>query len=58
MALLLRKETNQVYVEVGPWTFESRPVETGYEQEQEVVVQTGLAVGERVVVKGGVLLND
>jgi cobalt-zinc-cadmium efflux system membrane fusion protein len=39
-------------------TFKAVPVEVGFEQGDVAVVQSGLKVGDRVVVKGGVLLND
>ena len=57
-ALVLRDDTNQVYVEVAPWTFEAVPVETGFQRGDETVIQSGLKVGDRVIIKGGVLLND
>jgi cobalt-zinc-cadmium efflux system membrane fusion protein len=56
-ALVLRDEADCVFVEVEPWVFEPRQVETSQEGE-EAIVGRGLKVGERVVVKGGVLLND
>ncbi len=57
-ALMLRSETDQVFVEVAPWVFEARPVEIAFQQGNEAIVARGLKAGERVVVKGGVLLND
>jgi cobalt-zinc-cadmium efflux system membrane fusion protein len=57
-ALVLKDDANQVFVEVAPWTFESVPVEISFQQGDEAVAQSGLRVGNRVVVKGGVLLND
>lgn len=57
-ALILKNDTDQVFVEVEPWTFEARRVETGIEQGDQTIVQEGLKAGDRVVVKGGVLLND
>jgi cobalt-zinc-cadmium efflux system membrane fusion protein len=57
-ALMLRNETDQVFVEVAPWVFEARPVEVAFQQGNEAIVARGLKAGERVVVKGGVLLND
>jgi cobalt-zinc-cadmium efflux system membrane fusion protein len=39
-------------------TFKAVPVAVGFEQGDEAVVQSGLKAGDRVVVKGGVLLND
>jgi cobalt-zinc-cadmium efflux system membrane fusion protein len=57
-ALMLKSETDQVFVEVAPWTFEARSVEVGFQQDDQAIVTGGLIAGERVVVKGGVLLND
>jgi cobalt-zinc-cadmium efflux system membrane fusion protein len=57
-ALVLKEETDRVFVEVAPWTFEPRPVEVGFQQNDQAVVERGLKAGERIVVKGGVLLND
>ena len=57
-ALILRDEKSQVFVEVAPWTFEARPVDIGFQQGGEVAVRHGLAAGDRIVVRGGVLLND
>jgi len=57
-AVILKNETDQVFVEVAPWTYEARPVEVGFQQGDRSIVQRGLKPGERVVVKGGVLLND
>jgi membrane fusion protein, heavy metal efflux system len=57
-ALVLKNETDQVFVEVAPWTFEARPVEVDFQQGDQAIVAQGLKAGERIVVKGGVLLND
>jgi cobalt-zinc-cadmium efflux system membrane fusion protein len=57
-ALILRGETDQVFVEVAPWVFQARPVEVAFQQGDEAIVARGVKAGERVVVKGGVLLND
>src|SRR5712692_9905682 len=57
-ALVLKNETERVFVEVAPWTFEARPIEVGFQQGDQAVVEHGLKAGERIVVKGGVLLND
>jgi len=57
-ALLLKHATDRVFVEVSPWTFEPRAVEVGFQQGDQAVVEHGLKAGERIVVKGGVLLND
>jgi cobalt-zinc-cadmium efflux system membrane fusion protein len=57
-ALVLKDDANQVFVEVAPWTFEERPVEIRFQQGDMAVVQSGVKAGDRVIVKGGVLLND
>jgi cobalt-zinc-cadmium efflux system membrane fusion protein len=57
-ALVLKDETDRVFAEVAPWTFEPRPVEVGFQQGDQVILEHGLQPGERIVVKGGVLLND
>jgi cobalt-zinc-cadmium efflux system membrane fusion protein len=47
-----------VFVEVAPWQFERRLLELGTQINDKVEVRSGLKVGERVVVKGGIILND
>jgi membrane fusion protein, heavy metal efflux system len=57
-ALILRNESDQVFVEIEPWVFEARPIDVAFQQGDDAIVARGLKAGERVVVKGGVLLND
>jgi len=57
-ALVMKNEGDRVFVEVAPWTFVPRPVEVNYQQGNSAIIKSGLAAGERAVVKGGVLLND
>jgi cobalt-zinc-cadmium efflux system membrane fusion protein len=57
-ALFLRDDASQVFVEVSPWTFESRRVDVGFQQGDEAAIRNGLSAGDRVVTRGGVLLND
>ncbi|AMO94588.1 efflux transporter, RND family, MFP subunit [Collimonas fungivorans] len=57
-ALLMNNENTTVFVEVAPWTFVRRTIETGNQEDGSIRIQSGLQVGERVVTKGGVLLND
>jgi membrane fusion protein, heavy metal efflux system len=57
-ALVLKDDVNQVFVETAPWTFEARSVDIGFQQGGEAVLTSGVNVGDRVVVKGGVLLGD
>lgn len=57
-ALVLKDDLNEVYVETAPWTFEARAVDIGFQQGDEAMLSKGVKPGERVVVKGGVLLGD
>lgn len=57
-ALLMNNDSTTVFVEQAPWTFVRKTVELGREDGEMVRIVSGLAAGERVVVKGGVLLND
>ncbi|MEG3085572.1 efflux RND transporter periplasmic adaptor subunit [Sphingomonas sp. PB2P12] len=57
-ALLLHDDATTVYVEVSPWTFIRRVVETGAEQGGRTTITGGLISGQRVIAKGGVLLDD
>ncbi|WP_199100110.1 efflux RND transporter periplasmic adaptor subunit [Dyella sp. ASV21] len=57
-ALLMNNDSTTVFVEVSPWTFERRKVELSYDESADARVLKGLNAGDRVIVKGGVLLND
>ncbi|GAB2580236.1 efflux RND transporter periplasmic adaptor subunit [Dyella jejuensis] len=57
-ALLMNNDSTSVFVEISPWTFERRTVEPGYDETQGTRILHGLRPGDRVIVKGGVLLND
>lgn len=57
-ALVLKNDADAVFVEVSPWTFEARPVETASQQGGDILLARGAAPGERIIVRGGVLLND
>ena len=57
-ALLMDNDSTTVFVEVAPWTFERRTVELSYDEGTGVRVLQGLKAGDRVVVAGGVLLDD
>lgn len=57
-ALVLKNETDQVFVEVEPWVFEERPVEVAFQEGNQAVIKSGLKPGDRVVMRGGILLND
>ena len=57
-ALLMNNDSTSVFVEVDPWTFVRRTVELGSEDGGQVRVRSGVQAGERIVIRGGVLLND
>lgn len=57
-ALLLKDDVTQVYIETAPWTFEARTVDVAFQQGDEALLAGGVKAGERIVVKGGVLLGD
>ena len=57
-ALVLKDDLNEVFVETAPWTFEARAVDVGFQQGDQVVLTSGVKIGERIVVKDGVLLGD
>jgi membrane fusion protein, heavy metal efflux system len=57
-ALLMTNDNTSVFVEVASWAFERRNVEIAYQDGANAAIKSGLEPGERVVVKGGVRLND
>jgi cobalt-zinc-cadmium efflux system membrane fusion protein len=57
-ALLMSNDRTSIFVEVAPWTFERRDVETDYQEGDTAVIKTSLNPGQRVIVRGGVVLND
>jgi membrane fusion protein, heavy metal efflux system len=57
-ALLMNNDNISVFVEVSPWKFERRTVDLSYDESAGTRVLKGLKAGDRVIVKGGVLLND
>jgi cobalt-zinc-cadmium efflux system membrane fusion protein len=57
-ALLMTNDKTSVFVEVASWAFERRDVEIAYQEDAAAAIKSGLAPGERVVVKGAVRLND
>jgi cobalt-zinc-cadmium efflux system membrane fusion protein len=57
-ALLMNNDSVTVLIEVRPWVFQRRAVQLGDETDKEARVLSGLTAGDRIVVKGGVLLND
>jgi len=57
-ALLMNNDSVTVFVEVKPNVFVRRTVEIGTEDEQHVQILSGLNPNDRIVIQGGVLLND
>lgn len=57
-ALLMNNDRTSVFVGVAPWTFERRTVEPQIDEGASVAIRAGVAAGDPVVVKGGILLND
>src|SRR6202044_2223600 len=57
-ALLMNNDRTSVFVATAPWTFERRTVDLQLEEGSSVAIRSGVAAGEQVVVKGGILLND
>ena len=57
-ALVLKDDLSQVFVETAPWIFQARTVDIAFQQGDQVFLAGGVKAGERIVVKGGVLLGD
>ncbi|MGA7809284.1 efflux RND transporter periplasmic adaptor subunit [Bradyrhizobium sp.] len=57
-ALVMNNDSTSVFIEVAPWAFERRNVEISHQEGQDAVIKSGLNDGDRVVVRGGVRLND
>lgn len=57
-ALLMTNDRTSVFVEVADWAFERRAVEIASQDDATAAIKSGLRAGERVIVKGGVRVND
>lgn len=57
-ALLMNNDRTSVFVATAPWTFERRNVDAQLEEGESVAIRSGIKPGERVLVKGAILLND
>jgi cobalt-zinc-cadmium efflux system membrane fusion protein len=55
-ALVTEGDERSVFVEESPGRYVKRPVETGGEADGAVLIRSGLTEGERVVVRGGLLI--
>jgi membrane fusion protein, heavy metal efflux system len=56
-AVVQLRDSTYVYAEVAPWTFEARPVAIGAQQGDRTVIHSGVAKGNRIVVRGALLLQ-
>ncbi|MDE2579730.1 MAG: efflux RND transporter periplasmic adaptor subunit [Hyphomicrobiales bacterium] len=57
-ALFMNNDETSVFVETQPWTFKRRVVEVGPDEKGRAPILKGLSAGDRIVVRGGILLND
>ncbi len=57
-ALLMNNDNVTVFVETAPWTFKRRKIGISYDEGEDTRVLSGLSAGDRIVTRGGVLLND
>jgi cobalt-zinc-cadmium efflux system membrane fusion protein len=57
-ALLMSNDRTSIFVEIEPWAFERRDADVEYQDDTTAMVKNGLQAGERVIVKGGIVLND
>jgi membrane fusion protein, heavy metal efflux system len=57
-SLLMNNDRFSVFVETAPWVFERRTVDAQVEDGPVVGIRSGVAAGDRVAVKGGILIND
>ncbi len=57
-ALLMNNDRTSVFVATAPWTFRRRVVDMRLGEGNSAVILSGVAAGEQVVIKGGILLND
>jgi membrane fusion protein, heavy metal efflux system len=57
-ALVRKNKMDWVFIEVEQWTFEPRPVNVDFLQDDQIVAVSGVNIGERIVVVGAALLDD
>jgi cobalt-zinc-cadmium efflux system membrane fusion protein len=57
-AILMNNDRVTVFIETAPWTFQRRTVTADLQDDGSAAIIAGLSGGEKVVVAGGVLLND
>lgn len=57
-AVIQRGFDSVVFVETSPWVFEPRVVQTRQQSNDSIEIVSGLKLGERVAITGGIILND
>ena len=57
-AIVVEGDRRSVFIEESPGKYIKRAVATGTEIDGAVVIRTGLKEGERVVVRGGLLISE
>ncbi len=57
-AVVMNNDSTSVYLETSPWHFIRRQVLLGNEEQEHVHISHGLKPGDRIVVSGGVFIND
>jgi Cu(I)/Ag(I) efflux system membrane fusion protein len=57
-AVIDRGQKQFVWVETTPGTYEPREVKTGPRHGSNVVIVSGIAAGEKIVIEGGFLLDS
>lgn len=57
-SILMNDDTTSVFVESSAWSFIRRDIEIGLEDGDMVRVLAGLNENERIIIDGGVLIND
>jgi membrane fusion protein, heavy metal efflux system len=57
-AVISKKQSNKVLLEIAPWIFEIRPIEVSSQQGDRTIVTSGLKAGDRVVMGGALLVES
>lgn len=57
-SILMNDDMTSVYIQIAPWVFEPRQVELGAEDGDTVRILSGLKPRDRIVMAGGVFIND
>jgi multidrug efflux pump subunit AcrA (membrane-fusion protein) len=57
-AIVVQGDRRSVFIEESPGEYTRRAVETGTEIDGAVVIRSGLQEGERVVVRGSLLISS